>query len=200
MRSVILVAVFFATAAGLHAQVQLAGVKPLPIDTEHVDVGSTLIQPDQTIPELVEVLPEAPVAKSPASPCPAGFWKPCAFLSGELYARDRFHLTEYDRSWTKAMSNPAIIASTSLLTAATIADYKITRYCIDRHLGKEANPLMGQTRAQELGLGLGLLTLSTFATAKLKSQGHGTSAVFIQWIGTVVHTYAAYHNAVACGY
>lgn len=199
MKSFVLAALLLLGAVASHAQIQPVDIKPLPIQTEYIDVGSTLIQPGETI-SAGEILPEAPIPKSPASPCPAGYWKPCAFLSGNLYARDRFHLGEYDRSWTKAMSNPAIITSTAVLTTAFVMDYKTTRYCIDRHLGKEANLLMGQSRAQELGVGLGLLTVSVLATAKLKSQGRGASAMFIQWVGTVAHSYSAYHNAVVCGY
>jgi hypothetical protein len=197
MRTFVVTTLLFFEAAGLHAQTASSNIQPLPIQT---DVGSTLLQPDETSPTRSDILPEAPIPKSPASPCPAGYWKPCAFLSGNLYARDRFHLGEYDRSWTKALSNPVIITSTAILTTAFVMDYKTTRYCIDRHLGREANPLMGQSRKQELGVGLGLLTASVFATAKLKSQGRGNSAVLIQLVGAMAHSYFANQNAFVCGY
>jgi hypothetical protein len=200
MKSLVLAALVLLGAVGSRAQLQPVNIKPLPIQTDYIDVGSKLTQPDEAISVRSDTLPEAPTPKSPASPCPAGNWKPCAFLNGNLYARDRFHLSEYDRSWTKALSNPAIITSTAVLATAFVMDYKTTRHCIDRHLGREANPLMGQSRAQELGVGLGLLTASVLATAKLKSQGHGNLAIFIQWVGTVAHSYYAYQNAVVCGY
>jgi len=200
MKSFILAALLLLGAIASQAQIQPVDIKPLPIQTEYIDIGSTLVQPDEASPVRSDILPEAPIPKSPASPCPAGYWKPCAFLSGNLYARDRFHLGGYDRSWTKALSNPVIITGTALLTSAFVMDYKTTRHCIDRHLRREANPLMGQSRAQQLGVGLGLLTASVLATAKLKSQGRGNSAIFIQWVGTVAHSYYAYQNAVVCGY
>jgi hypothetical protein len=200
MRGSVLAALLFFEATGSHAQTPSSSVQPLPIHTEYVDVGPALVQPDETSPTRGDIRPEAPIPKSPASPCPAGYWKPCAFLSGNLYARDRFHLSEYDRSWTKALSNPAIITSTAVLTTAVVMDYKTTRYCIDRHLAREGNPLMGQSRKQELGVGLGLLTASVLATARLKSQGHGNSAILIQMVGTMAHSYFAYQNAVLCGY
>jgi hypothetical protein len=200
MRGVVLIILLSFGAVALHAQTPSSNIQPLPIQTEYVSVGSTLVQPDETTPARGDILPEAPIPKSPASPCPAGYGKPCAFLNGNLYARDRFHLREYDRSWTKALSNPAIITSTAVLTTALVVDYKTTRFCIDRHLAREANPLMGQSRKQELGVGLGLLTAGVLATAKLKSQGHGDTAILIQSMGTIAHLMAAYQNAVVCGY
>ena len=200
MKSFVLATVLLLAAVGSQAQMPPVDIKPLSVQTEYRDVGSTLIQPDEAVPVARDILPEAPIPKSPTSPCPAGYWKPCAFLSGNLYGTDRYHITQHDRSWTKALSNPALIASTSLETVAVIMDYKTTRYCIDRHLAKEGNPLAGQSRAQELGVGIGALALSTFAAAELKSKGRGPQAIFAQWVGTVLHTYAAYHNAVTCGY
>lgn len=197
MKSLALAALLFA-AVGLQAQIRPVDIKPLSAQTENIDVGSALIQPDEATPNGADTLPEAPIAKPPSSPCPAGYWKPCALLRGNVYMRDRFRLSEHDSSWTKAMSNPEVIFSTAAETTSFIADYKTTRYCIDHHRGKEANPLLGQSRAQELGVGVAILAMSTFATAKLKSKGYGPEAVGLQWAATVAHTLAASLNAMSC--
>jgi hypothetical protein len=76
----------------------------------------------------------------------------------------------------------------------------MTMYCIDRYLKQEGNPLAGQSRAQELSVGIAALAVSAIAAAELKSKGWGPQAIFVQWIGTGLHSYAAYHNAVICKY
>jgi hypothetical protein len=148
---------------------------------------------------MLAVLPDAPVAKAPMSPCPAGVGKPCALLGGRPYLPDRLHLEEHDASWAKAMSTPLMIGGSSLLMGSFIADYKTTRYCIDRHVGKERNPLMGQSRAQELAVGIPATAVSIWAAGKLKEKGQGTVAALGLWAFTLMHTYFAYQNAETCG-
>ena len=143
------------------------------------------------------ILPNAPIAKPSATVCPEGFRKPCALLGGQQYWPSS--LKEHDRSWGRAMSHPSMIIVTSLFLASFIADYKTTRYCVDRGMGHEGNPLMGQSRAQELAVGLTATGVSIWGIGALKRQGDGSLAVFAGFGGTVLHTFAAYHNAVACG-
>jgi hypothetical protein len=96
--------------------------------------------------------------------------------------------------------NPRVFAVSSLLVAAFITDYKTTRFCVDRHLGREANPLLGQSRAQEMGVGLSLTGVSIWAAGITKKRGDGNLAVTEELIGTMLHAYAAAHNAMACKY
>jgi hypothetical protein len=98
------------------------------------------------------------------------------------------------------MMNPRVFAASSLLIAAFITDYKTTRYCADRHLGRETNPLLGQSPAQEVSVGLSLTGLSIWAAGVALKDGHGNLAVLEEYIGAMLHTYAAAHNAIACGY
>ena len=186
------------SAGGSHAQLLPVGIKLEPIQTEYMEVGSTIVEPGQS--ETPSELPDAPIAKTFAPACPAGSGRPCALLGGHLYLGDRFRLSSHDRSWRKAILNPVIVGMTAVELAAFTMDYKTTRYCLDRHLGREGNPLMGQSRAQELGVGIGVLALSTFAASKLKQRGEGPLAVMVMWAATVVHTYEAYKNAETCGY
>jgi hypothetical protein len=181
------------TAWSSHAQDLFAGNKPEPIPTEDIELSSTLVEPSAL------VLPDAPVAKAMAPPCPAGPGKPCAFLNGHPYFRDRFLLSAHDPSWTKAMSNPLIMGGTALEAAAFVMDYKTTRYCIDRHLGKEGNPIMGQSRAQELGVGISITAVAVFANGKTKEAGYGSLALFEQWAAILGHGVLAYMNAEKCG-
>jgi hypothetical protein len=199
MRNAFLFAlVLLSSTRTLHAQTLPADVKSLATSTKDIDFGSASIQPRES--ETSRVLPEAPIAKTVAPICPAGSGKPCALLGGRAYLRDPFHLSAHDQSWTKAMTNPAMVVSTSIAVASLVVDYKTTRYCIDRRLGKEANPLMGQSRAQELGVGMGLTSLSVFAAGKLKQEGNGSLGIFALWAATLAHGYAAYQNAEKCGY
>lgn len=147
-------------------------------------------------PRWVAILPEAPIAKPSPKLCPDGFRKPCAMLGGRLYWPSS--LSEHDRSWGKAISHPPMLIISSLVVASFIADYKTTRNCLDRGHGREANPLLGQSRAQQLGVGLTVTGLSIWSVGKLKQQGNGSLAVFAGVGATLVHTLAAYHNAVVC--
>jgi hypothetical protein len=150
--------------------------------------------PDSPEPKPIKANP-----KLAATPCPAGIAKPCALLGGRLYFRDSLHATEHDRTWLQAMSHPAMIVGTALLAGSFIADYKTTRSCVDRNLGHEANPLMGQSRAQELGVGISITALGVFATGKLKKTGNGNAALFTLWSGTVLHGVMAARNVAICG-
>ena len=96
------------------------------------------------------------------------------------------------------MKNRGILLSVGMNVAAAVWDYKTTRHCVDTHRGKEANPLMGQSRAQELGVGISLSGLTYFVTGKLKEQGNGNFAFGALWGGTMLHFFAGAHNWSAC--
>ena len=96
------------------------------------------------------------------------------------------------------MRNKGLLLAFSMNVAAAVWDYRTTRHCVDNHLGEEANPLMGQTRAQELGVGISLSALTYYAAGKLKKQGDGNYAFGVLWTGTLLHVVAAAHNQSVC--
>jgi hypothetical protein len=163
---------------------------PLPVPKS---AGPRL--PDAPTPQPLLVNP-----KSPASPCPAGIGKPCSLLGGRRFYKDPWHSTEHDKTWFGAMKHPQMLIGSAILVTSMIADYKTTRSCIDRGLGHEANPMLGQSRAQELGIGIPITALGIFAAGKLKKSGNGNAAMFALWTGTVMHTVMATRNAAICGY
>jgi hypothetical protein len=186
-------------SAAVHAQTEVAVSHRQPVETQSAQLSSTLVEPGYS--ESSRSLPDAskPIQPNPQpSPCPQGVGKPCASLGGRLYFPDILHMTEHDRSWGRAMSHPAMIVGTLLNVGAAAWDYQTTRYCIEHGAGREANPIMGQSRAQELAVGIGITAFSTWATGKLKENGDGNRAFFIQWTGTALHFLAAAHNRAVC--
>jgi hypothetical protein len=161
---------------------------------------TSLALTDSVPSDTKSILPDAPVPKAAASPCPAGVGRPCALLGGLPYLPDQLHMEEHDLSWGKAMSHPFMIAFSSLLVASTVADYKMTRYCLDRHLAREANPIVGQSRARQVGIIVPATASIVWMAGKAKETGRGPLAAFTLWGLTVVHTYFAYQNAETCGY
>jgi PAB1-binding protein PBP1 len=97
------------------------------------------------------------------------------------------------------MKNKGMLLSMSINAAAMVWDYKTTRHCIETHNGKEGNPLMGNSRAQELGVGISLTALTYFMSGKLKKQGDGNYAFGVLWGGTMLHVLAGAHNWAICG-
>jgi hypothetical protein len=192
-------------ASMAQAQTESA-VSPQPI-TEALphQIPTALVAPGDLA--SYRVLPDAP--KPPAlvkpvkpgvlpTPCPFGVGKPCALLGGRLYFSDPSHMTEHDRTWSQAMSHPLMRFSVAVGIGAFVWDYKTTRYCIDRHLGREGNPIEGQTRAQELAVGLGITAFSFWAAGKLKEKGEGNKAFAEEWLISSLHFLAAAHNRAAC--
>jgi hypothetical protein len=163
----------------------------IAVRIESVQQGSNRILPDAPIPVL-------PGLQDGPLPCPAGVGKPCALLGGRLYFRDPVHFTEHDKSWADAMKNKGMLFGVSMNVAAAVWDYETTRQCIDAHRGKEANPLMGQSRAQELSVGISISALTYYMAGKLKEQGGGNYAFGVLWGGTMLHFFAGAHNWAAC--
>jgi hypothetical protein len=149
------------------------------------------------------ILPDAPIptAISPIDgpyPCPGGIGKPCALLGGRAYFLDLSQMTQHDRSWKDSLRNPALLIGEAANIGAAVWDYKTTRVCIDTHRGYEANPLMGQSRVQEIGVSIGLNVVLYLLAAKLKKDGNGNIALAILGAGTSLHVAAASHNRSIC--
>ncbi len=165
-------------------------------DTQSSEIQITLVEPDQQTPG--RDLPDAPIPILPSKqdgpmPCPAGNGKPCALLGGRLYFRDISHMTQHDKTWVDALKNPLMLGGLAVNLGATIWDYRATRACIDSHRCTEANPLMGQSRAQELAVGFGLTATIYFLAAKLKQHGNGNGAFTLLAAGATNHAYQALH-------
>jgi hypothetical protein len=197
-----LLLILFACTTARAQGVSASSTKALDIQPEPVQLSSTLIEPAQlesSQPEILAILPEAPIAK-PATPlCSGGIGTPCTLKGGRTYA-PTFLRSRDEQTWIGAMSQPSMFVVSSVLVASFVIDYKMTRYCVDRHMGHEANPLMGDSRAQELTVGLSFTTASIWAAGKLKEDGDGRVA-FIGLLATAaLHGAAAAHNGVACGY
>lgn len=167
-------------------------------ETQSSVISSVLVEPtNQQRPK--QELPDAPIPILPQKqdgpmPCPGGVGAPCALLGGRLYFSDPSHMTQHDRTWFDALKNPMILGGIFVNEAALAWDYRTTRACIDRHRCKEGNPIMGQTRAQELGVGLSLNAFQIYNSARLKQHGKGNAAFFFLATGAIFHTLAAAHN------
>lgn len=168
-----------------------------PIDTQPSEIGTTLTEPDDP-QSPSRNLPDAPIPVLPSRqdgpmPCPAGIGKPCALLGGRVYFSDRSHMTEHDKTWFGALKNPLMIAGIAVNLGADLWDYKATRACMAAHTCIEGNPLMGQSRAQQLGVGLSLDALLYYLTVRLKKDGDGNAAFGLLAVSTTLHLYFGAH-------
>ena len=126
-------------------------------------------------------------------PCPAGDGRPCALLGGRLYFRDPSHMTEHDKTWVDALKNPLMLGGIAVNLGTALWDYRATRACIDAHRCTEGNPLMGQSRAQELTVGFGLTATFYFLAAKLNQRVNGNTAFALLSANATMHAYQALH-------
>lgn len=174
------------------AQTQVRG--STLFETQSSPIPSTLIEPEQQDPK--RELPDAPIPilanrQDGPMPCPAGIGKPCALLGGRLYFSDLSHMTEHDKTWFNALKNPLMIGGIAVNLGASIWDYKATRACIAAHTCKEGNPIMGQSRAQQLGVGMSLDALFYYLAVRLKEHGQGNHAFALLAANTAMHVYFA---------
>lgn len=151
-----------------------------PFETQTSPVASTLIEPEQQ--DAKKELPDAPIPVLPSRsdaplPCPAGDGKPCALLGGRLYFRDPLRMTQHDKTWVDALKNPLILGGLAVNIGTTAWLYRVARACVDSHQCRVGNPLLGQSRAQELTVTVGATALFYFMAAKLKQSGKGNVAV-----------------------
>ena len=77
-------------------------------------------------------------------------------------------------TWVKALKNRMILGGLAVNLATDIWDYRATRACIASHRCKVGNPILGQSRAQEISVSIGLNTILWFSAAKMKQQGRAT--------------------------
>jgi hypothetical protein len=194
MRNALIGLVLMLSCGYTRAQTAANLISP-PIDTQSLDISQALVEPDPQTPG--RDLPEAPIPilsskQDGPMPCPAGNGKPCALLGGRLYFRDLSHMTEHDKTWVDAMKNPLMLGGLVVNFGTAVWDYRATRACIDSHRCKEANPLMGQSRAQELAVGFGLTATFYFLAAKLKQSGNGNAAFALLSGNAFLHAYQAF--------
>jgi len=191
------------SASLTHAQTGANTSRPQLFETQSLPISLALIEPGQQDP--VKDLPDAPIPILPQKqdgpmPCPAGVGLPCSLLGGRLYFSDPSHMTQHDKTWFDALKNPMILGGILFNEAALVWDYRTTRACIDVHHCKEGNPIMGQSRAQELGVGLSLNAFQIYNVTRLKQHGKGNAALFLMATGAVLHAFAAAHNRSLMGH
>jgi hypothetical protein len=178
--------------------------QPKQENNETVSLAQSAQQPKQQQPQEPRLLlPDTPIPTAPSpvdgpSPCPGGVGKPCALLAGRSYFPDRSHMTQHDRTWQDSLKNPVILAGVAANIGAAIWDYRTTRACLDAYKGHEINPLMGQSRAQEVSVSIGLAAILYLDAAMLKKSGHGNFALGVLAVGSLVHIAAATHNHAYC--
>lgn len=100
---------------------------------------------------------------------------------------DLLHLDRPVSSFKEAALQPSMLTFELLEQAAFVVDVEGTQHCIHNHQCREANPIMGQSRAQQYGVGLPVNFLATFVAIKLRENQHGTLAVALLWPLTIVH-------------
>jgi len=103
-------------------------------------------------------------------------------------------MTQHDKTWFDALKNPLMLGGIAVNLGADIWDYKATRACIAAHTCIEGNPLMGQSRAQQLGVGIGLDALLYYVAVWLKQGGDGNLAFALLTTSTTLHVYFAAHG------
>jgi hypothetical protein len=133
---VYLVLILFLPVTASCAQSMTGPSRLETIEVTGTTLSSTLIPPG--VGDTTSSVPDAPVARLSDSACQVGTRHSCDPWGRQLYWPSS--LTRKDDSWRKAVMNPRVFAVSSLLVAAFITDYKTTRSCVDRHLGREANP------------------------------------------------------------
>jgi hypothetical protein len=180
--------------------------KPEQAKTEATPLTQPVEQPEQSQrvqQEPRQILPDNPIPTAPSPvdgpyPCPGGVGKPCALLAGRSFFPDLSRMTQHESSLKDSLKNPVMLAGMGSNFAALIWDYKTTRAGIDSGRCKEGNPLMGQSRAQELGVGLSLTAVVYLSAAILKKEGRGNTAFGILAAGALLHVAAAAHNRAVC--
>ena len=190
---------FLETNSFAHAQAQVNLGGSQLFETQASPIGSALVEPGQQ--DLKRDLPDAPIPTLPSSqdgpmPCPAGIGKPCALLGGRLYFSDPSHMTEHDKTWFDALKNPLILGGIIADAGAAVWDLRTTRACIDNHTCKEANPLMGQSLAQQVTVGTGLNAILYYAAVRMKQRGKGNTALFFLAANAGLHVFFATYGRV----
>ena len=137
--------------------------------------------------------PDAPIAKDDheKTPCPAGEFKPCAFLGGMSYVRDRGGLTQHDKSVWRGFRNPFILIGSSMLVAATVYDIEGTQACLSSKTCRELNPLMGSrpSRLKAYSISMPINGFVIYMAARQKRRGDGNTAFGALYILSAVHAY-----------
>jgi hypothetical protein len=201
-KTVLMIGIVNFLAFTANAQIKVKSDAAPFIEQQSAEFKGSLVDPTNVLEK--KELPDAPKPVEPVrptlapTPCPAGVGKPCALLGGRAFFPDPVHMTEHDKSWKDAMKNRGILLGVGMNAAAAVWDYKTTRHCVDTHRGKEGNPLMGQSQAQELSVGISGTALLYVLSGKLKQQGDGNYAFGVLWGGTMLHFFAGAHNWSVC--
>jgi len=187
----------FFSASLAHAQTGANAGGSKLLETQSSPISSVLIEPAQQVP--IKDLPDAPIPVLPQKvdgpmPCPLGVGAPCALLGGRLYFSDPSHMTEHDKTLWAALKNPMIAGAIAVNIGADVWDYRTAFAHLGQKGFKETNPIMGQSRAQMLAVGISLDAIMYFSAARLKERGKGNYAFMVLAGNSVLHVYAAANN------
>lgn len=105
-------------------------------------------------------------------------------------------MTEHDKTWFDALKNPLILGGIIADAGAAVWDLRTTRACIDNYTCKEANPLMGQSLAQQVTVGTGLNAILYYAAVRMKQRGKGNTALFFLAANAGLHVFFATYGRV----
>jgi hypothetical protein len=94
-------------------------------------------------------------------------------------------------SMGEAARTPAMVAFGGLFVGSVIADIEGTQHCVHDHTCRESNPILGQSRAQQYGVGIPLAATGFLCATYLRRHQHGSAAVLLLWTATTIHAVEA---------
>ena len=139
-------------------------------------------------------LPDAPrpqLDDHERTPCPEGEFKPCALIGGKPYLRDRYRMTQHDKTVWQGFKHPMILAGTALLVATTVYDIEGTQSCLQAGTCRETNPIYGSYpgRARAYSIAMPLNGLLIYLSARQKRRGDGNTAFAALYLSSAIHFY-----------
>jgi hypothetical protein len=137
-------------------------------------------------------LPDSPdpkVREKENSMCPSGVGNSCALLGGWVYIPDAIGLTYHNKTWWDAMKNPGMIAVSFVLIGSTVLDIEGSQACIDKHTCREANPLMGGSKASKYAIAMPINAFVIWAAVHEKQHGRAIVPIAVMWTASLVHAY-----------
>jgi hypothetical protein len=176
-------------AMSVRAQSEISELPLARNELPQVSLLQAAEEPSRILPD--DPIPVLPSLQDGPAPCPSGIGKSCALLGGRLYFNDPMHMTEHDKTFWKAATNPGLLVGYSMNLAATVLDIEGTQACLHANTCREANPLFGPrpSRARAYGTAIPWNLGAYAADALLKKLGRGNLAFGVLWGQTMAHFY-----------
>jgi hypothetical protein len=128
-------------------------------------------------------LPNSPEPK----PDPCKGQKAGSLCNGRRYYPDLLKMSGTNKTWKEAAKTPGMIFAGSLLVGMTVLDIESSQHCIHTGGCREANPILGQTRAQQYGVAIPITGLVYYLSVREKQHGHGLTAFAVMYGGSMLH-------------